>query len=43
MTQQEKVYEALDKPHKKAFWRNLIKEFTVDENRQIIPESVIFF
>lgn len=37
------LYEALDKPHKKAFWRNLIKEFTVDENRQIIPESVIFF
>ena len=37
------IYEALDKPHKKAFWRNIIKEFTVDENRQIIPESIIFF
>lgn len=37
------IYEALDKPHKKAFWRNLIKEFTVDENRQIVPESIIFF
>jgi hypothetical protein len=37
------IYEALDKPHKKAFWRNIIKEFTVDENKQIIPESVIFF
>ena len=37
------IYESLDKPHKKAFWRNLIKEFLVDENRQIVPESVIFF
>ena len=37
------IYEALDKPHRKAFWRNIIKEFTVDENRQIVPESVIFF
>lgn len=37
------IYEALDKPHKKAFWRNLIKEFTVGEDRQIIPESIVFF
>lgn len=37
------IYEALDKPHKKAFWRNTIKEFTVGEDRQIIPESIIFF
>lgn len=37
------IYEALDKPHRKAFWRNVIKEFTVGEDRQIIPESIIFF
>ncbi len=37
------IYEALDRPHRKAFWRNIIKEFTIGEDRKIIPESVIFF
>lgn len=37
------IYEALDRPHKKAFWRKIIKEFTVDEDKQIVPESIIFF
>ena len=37
------LYEALDRPHKRAFWRNLIKEFVVDESRHIVPESIIFF
>lgn len=37
------LYDALDRPHKKAFWRNLIKEFVVDDSRRIVPESVIFF
>lgn len=37
------IYEALDRPHRKAFWRNIIKEFTVGEDRQVIPESIIFF
>lgn len=37
------IYEALDKPHKKAFWRNIIKEFVVDENRTIVSESIVFF
>lgn len=37
------IYEALDKPHKKAFWRKIINEFTVGEDKQIIPESIIFF
>lgn len=37
------IYEALDKPHRKAFWRNIIKEFVIDENRQIVPESIVFF
>ena len=37
------IYEALDRPHRKAFWRNIIKEFAVDDNRQIISDSIIFF
>lgn len=37
------MYDALDKEHKKAFWRNIIKEFTIDENRKVVPESIIFF
>lgn len=37
------IYEALDKPHRKAFWRKIIKEFVVDEDKQIVPESIIFF
>ena len=37
------IYEALDRQHKKAFWRTFIKEFTIGEDRQIIPESIIFF
>lgn len=37
------IYDALDKPHKKAFWRKTIKQFTIGEDRQIIPESIIFF
>ena len=37
------IYESLDRPHRKAFWRKLIKEFIVDEDKQIIPESIIFF
>lgn len=37
------IYEALDRPHKRAFWRNLIKEFVVDDSRHIVPESIIFF
>lgn len=37
------IYDALDRPHRKAFWRNIIKEFVVDESRQIVPDSIIFF
>ena len=42
-TDYKTIYDALDTQHKKAFWRNLIKEFTVDENKKIIPDSIIFF
>lgn len=37
------LYEQLTKENKKAFWRRIIKEFSVDENKKIIPESIIFF
>ena len=37
------IYSHLTKENKKAFWRNTIKEFTLDEQKRIIPESIIFF
>lgn len=37
------LYEQLTKENKKAFWRNLIKEFTIDDNKQIDENSIIFF
>ena len=42
-TDYRELYEKLDKPHKKAFWRTIIKEFTVDADKQIVPESIVFF
>lgn len=37
------IYSHLTKENKKAFWRNTIKEFAIDENKKIAPESIIFF
>jgi len=37
------LYSQLSKENKKAFWRNIIREFAIDENKQIIPDSIIFF
>ena len=37
------IYDALDKTHKRAFWRKIIKEFTIGADRKIDPESIIFF
>ena len=37
------LYDQLTKENKKAFWRSFIKEFSLDENKQIVPESIIFF
>jgi DNA invertase Pin-like site-specific DNA recombinase len=37
------IYASLDKEHKRAFWHGIIKEFTVGEDRKIIPESIEFF
>lgn len=37
------IYNNLDKEHKRAFWHGIIKEFTIGEDRKIIPGSVVFF
>lgn len=37
------LYSQLTKENKKAFWRRIIKEFVIDENKMIVPESIIFF
>lgn len=37
------IYEKLTKENKKAFWRSFIKEFKIDENKKIVPDSIIFF
>lgn len=37
------IYKLLNKENKKAFWRRIIKEFAMDENKKIVPESIIFF
>lgn len=37
------LYSQLTKENKKAFWRRIIKEFAIDENKKIVPESIIFF
>jgi hypothetical protein len=37
------LYEQLNKENKKAFWRNIIQEFAIDEHKKIIPDSIIFF
>lgn len=42
-TDYKTIYNELDKSHRQAFWRNLIKAFTLDENKKVIPESIIFF
>ena len=42
-TDYQGIYALLTKENKKAFWRTLIREFSIDENKRIIPESIIFF
>jgi DNA invertase Pin-like site-specific DNA recombinase len=37
------IYAKLTKENKKAFWRSFIREFAIDENKKIIPESIKFF
>lgn len=42
-TDYKKLYNELDREHRRAFWRNLIKSFTLDDNKKVNPESIIFF
>lgn len=42
-TDYKTLYAHLSKENKKAFWRSFIKEFAIDENKKINPESIIFF
>ena len=42
-TNYREIYAKLSKENKKAFWRSFIREFSIDENKKIIPESIIFF
>ena len=37
------LYAHLTKENKKAFWRSFIREFALDEDKKIVPESIIFF
>ena len=37
------IYNALDRNHKKAFWRSIIKEFTLREDKKVDKDSIIFF
>ena len=37
------IYDKLTRENKKAFWRSFIKEFIIDEDKKIVPESIIFF
>lgn len=37
------LYDKLDRKHKKAFWRKLIKKMTMGEDRKIIEDSILFF
>lgn len=37
------LYAQLDRQHKKAFWRKLIKKMTIGEDKKIIEESIKFF
>ena len=37
------LYSQLTKENKKAFWRRIIREFAIDEDKKIAPDSIIFF
>jgi DNA invertase Pin-like site-specific DNA recombinase len=42
-TNYRELYANLTRENKKAFWRSFIKEFAIDEDKKIVPESIIFF
>jgi hypothetical protein len=37
------LYDRLDRQHKKAFWRKVLRKFSVDRDKKIIENSIIFF
>lgn len=37
------LYNKLDRHHKKAFWRKTIKKFSIDREKKIVEDSIIFF
>lgn len=37
------LYDQLDRQHKKAFWRKVIKKISIDRDKKIIEDSVKFF
>ena len=37
------LYDQLDRQHKKAFWRKVIKKFSVSRDKKIIEDSILFF
>lgn len=42
-TDYRSLYNQLTKENKKAFWRRIIKEFAITEDKKIDPESIVFF
>ncbi len=39
----KEIYSNLDREHKRSFWHGIIKEFKVDEDKKIMPDSIVFF
>ena len=37
------IYDRLDRQHKKAFWRKILKRFTVGKDKTVVEDSIIFF
>lgn len=37
------LYAQFDRQHKKAFWRKIIKKFSIGKDRKIIEDSIILF
>lgn len=42
-TNYREIYAELTKENKKAFWRNIMREFGITEDKKINPDSIIFF
>lgn len=43
-TNYREIYSNLTRENKRAFWRSIIREFSLDEEtKKVVPESIIFF